>query len=552
MSGHDIFEALLFIPHGYCTVTMAFERTSTSRGQKYRQLVENRWDPELKQSRTHVIKHLGKVIEKDGKEILQPSPLKIDDVVRAYPVGKLALFWKQIQELNIQKAVSKPFGEDGKKVSNGIIILALNQLTGRKPLTKLDSWIKEGPLERWMSISDKKLTKDYFLTALDRISGDYDEIHFSHANSIQKNLTKGWRKVVGKEPERYLFFHDITRILWNGGKKNKYAENGHGQLSGRLHIGFGLVVSKDNYMPILGYPVRGSHHDTTTVKETINNLKGSDMKNITLVWDRGFVSKKNVDLARKSDLHVISAGVKSNSDVIDLISKYNDHEIEQRNNIMRMSKDKGIYIKDDIEELYGQECKVVVAIDPQKKDHARVSRDLLLHALETETDKKIIKSLKKGLKPLVIPSRGRRGYRIDIVEEDIARRCDGRSLFFCTDKKMSAEEIVRTYFQKDIVEKAFRHLKGNACLSPVRYQLPGRIESYLSVVNFIAYEIIAGVLWKLRQNNTTVSYDELMTEADKIYEVQMTSKGKNVYRWTHMTKPVENLFKPYSIIDLQA
>jgi len=44
-------------------------------------------------------------------------------------------------------------------------------------------------------------------------------------------------------------------------------------------------------------------------------------KNITLIWDRGFVSKKNVDLARKSNLHLISAGVNSISDVIDLISR---------------------------------------------------------------------------------------------------------------------------------------------------------------------------------------------------------------------------------------
>lgn len=550
MSGHVKTTQTLFIVPRHCTVTMSYERTSTSRGHKYRQLVESVWVPEKKQSRIKVIKHLGKVIEKDGKEILKPSPLKVDSIDKAYPVGKLAVYWNLAKEFNIYDSIAKPFSDDGDDVSTGILILSLNQLLGRKSLTKLGPWVSNGPLNRWLNIKKKQLTKDYFLSALDSISYNADDVLFSHANTLQRNLTNGWRNVIGNDPKRFFFFHDITRIKWNGGK-NFYAEPGHGKQSGRMHLGFGLVVSKDNFMPVMGYPVRGSHHDTTTVTETIDNLNKSNMKNITLVWDRGFVSRNNIKLARSSKMHVLSAGVRSNNDVIDWISRYSDHDIERRENIMRMAKDKGIYLKENTGDLYGQECKIVVTIDPLKKNHSRVDRDLLLHELEHETDKKTIARLKKGLKPLVTPSRGRRGYTIDTEEEDLARNCDGRSLFFSTDTKMSGEDIVKTYFQKDYVEKAFRHLKGNACLSPVRYQLPGRIESYLSVVNFIAYELIAGVLWKLRQYKSEISYEELMHEADKIYEIEMTSKGKKVYRWTHMTKDVEKIFKPYGITKLQ-
>lgn len=529
---------------------MSYERTSTSRGQKYRQLVESRWDPEKKQARTRVIKHLGKVIEKDGEEILKPSPLKIDRIDKAWPIGKLAVYWNLAKEFNIRDSLAKLFGEDGNDVATGILLLSLNQLIGRKSLTKLGSWVSDSPLNRWLNIKQKRLTKDYFLSALDSISYEEDSVLLSHSNTLQRNLTNGWRNVIGNDPERYLFFHDITRIKWNGGRRF-YAEPGHGKQSGRMHIGFGLIVSKANYMPIMGYPVRGSHHDTTTVKETIDNLNRSNMTNITLVWDRGFVSKNNIKLARSSNMHVLSAGVRSNNDVIDWISKYKDQDIERRDNIMRMAKNKGIYFKEEMGDIYGQECKIVVTIDPLKKNHSRVDRDLLLHTLEREKNKKTIARLKKNLKPLVTPSRGRRGYVIDVEEEELARKCDGRSLFFCTDTRMSGEEIVRTYFQKDYVEKAFRYLKKEACLSPLRYQKPGRVEAYLSVVNFIAYELIAGVLWKLRNAKCEINFEELMYEADKIYEVEMTSKGKKIYRWTHMTKEVEKLFKPYGINELR-
>ena len=73
---------------------MSFYRTTTSRGNKYRQLVESKWDKEKKQSRIHFIKHVGTIIEKDGKEELIPSQIKFDSIDRSYPVGKLAFFWK--------------------------------------------------------------------------------------------------------------------------------------------------------------------------------------------------------------------------------------------------------------------------------------------------------------------------------------------------------------------------------------------------------------------------------------------------------------------------
>jgi transposase len=512
--------------------------------------VESRWDPVKKQPRVHVIKHLGTVIDIDGKEILKPSPLRIDSVDHAYPVGKLAVYWKLAEELKIFDSVARSFIMKDEDTATGILLLALNQLIGRKSLTKLDSWVNHSPLVRWMDLDRKNLTKDYFLSALDSVSEDRDSEMTSHSNLIQHNLSLAWRKVIGREPEKYLFFQDITRIRWNGGK-NYYAENGHGATNGRPHIGFGLIVSKDNYMPVIGYPVRGSHHDTTTMLETINNFKKHNFKNITLVWDRGFVSEKNIHLARENKMHVLSAGVKTNNEVIDWISKYSDDEIERWENMMYMSKDKIIYHKEEMGELYGQKCKIAITLDPPKRNRSRAARDILLHTLDTKPSGKEVSKLKKKLKPLVVPAKGRRGFMIDDKEEALARKCDGRSLFFSTDRRMSGEEIVRTYFQKDYIEKAFRFLRGNACLTPVRYQLPGRVEAYLSVVNFIAYELIAAVLWKLNKYKLKIGFDDLMEEADKIYEVEMTSKGEKVYRWTHMTDDVKKMFKPYHIIDLQ-
>ena len=145
---------------------MSFERTIVSGGNKYRQLVESRWDKEIKQSRINVIKHLGKIIEEGGEEKLIPSQLKIDTVDKAYLVGELALFWKDAEEFEVQKCISNVIVRDKNDTSMAILILTLSQLIGRKPLTRIGKWISETPIPRWTKINVNKLTKYYFFYSI--------------------------------------------------------------------------------------------------------------------------------------------------------------------------------------------------------------------------------------------------------------------------------------------------------------------------------------------------------------------------------------------------
>ncbi len=102
-----------------------------------------------------------------------------------------------------------------------------------------------------------------------------------------------------------------------------------------------------------------------------------NMKKITLVWDRGFVSKPNVRYAREKKFHVLSAGPHTSDEVLDWITRYDDDEIERRENILSLSKENGVYCKENIGSLYGFECKIVVMLDSQKRNRSRVERDLL-------------------------------------------------------------------------------------------------------------------------------------------------------------------------------
>ena len=116
---------------------------------------------------------------------------------------------------------------------------------------------------------------------------------------------------------------------------------------------------------------------------------------------------------------------------------------------------------------------------------------------------------------------------------------------------MQGKDIVKLYFQKDRAEKAFRYPKGDASLSPVRYQLPGRVEAYLSVVNFIAYEIIAAIMWKIDFHGMRISYEVLMGKLSGISEVVLVRKGKRIYRWTTVSQEMQKLLKLFDVMSLQ-
>jgi hypothetical protein len=43
-----------------------------------------------------------------------------------------------------------------------------------------------------------------------------------------------------------------------------------------------------------------------------------------------------------------------------------------------------------------------------------------------------------------------------------------------------------------------------------------------------------------------------MEKASKIFEVEFTSKGSKLYRWTHISKEDEKLFKPFNILSVRS
>ena len=58
-------------------------------------------------------------------------------------------------------------------------------------------------------------------------------------------------------------------------------------------------------------------------------------------------------------------------------------------------------------------------------------------------------------------------------------------------------EVVKKYFDKDMVERAFKHIKGILNLNPIRLWLENHVEGHIKIC-YLAYAILSLINFKLK------------------------------------------------------
>lgn len=527
---------------------MSFERTVTSRGHKYRQLVENYWDPVKQQSRTRVLEHLGPVVKgKNGKERLS---IRIDGIETARSAGHLALFHSIATRLHLQECIDEACPSEDGRVADAVLALVYNQLNGRKPLNAIGPWLDESPLGKWMDISGTGLTKDVLTSALNSICTVDGELTTRRTLAIQRLTTEAWQGQFGPDPPHYYFYYDVSKIRYNG-SRCPLARNGYGpSANGRPHVGLGLVTSRGSHFPVMALAIEGSVNDARTFTDMAAGLKAWDLDAVTLILDRGIMNAKSTRHARSAGFYVLGGLAEKANEVKDALRTWSDEEIERSTQVYLRPDEGELYYKAWAGKLFGQEGTLVLTLDPVRRMKERGARDRMLYELRHGAKKARTRELRRELGGVVVPSKGRKGWVIDEAAEGEARKADGRFLLFTTDPRLGPEEVVRAYHQRDEIEKAFRDLKGKASMSPIRYRLPNHVEPYLTVVCFLAYLERAAISWMLRKSRRKESIDQAIEIFKDIQEINLVRKGKRIPRWTNLSKKQTALVKVFGLDDL--
>ena len=103
----------------------------------------------------------------------------------------------------------------------------------------------------------------------------------------------------------------------------------------------------------------------------------------------------------------------------------------------------------------------------------------------------------------------------------------GYSLIFHT-TGLSETEVVKIYYEKDIVEKAFKELKSSINLHPIRKYRMSHIKAHIKIC-YMAYALLTFIQYKLRQKN--LSAVEALERLQSAYKVYLRSE-KERFSWS--------------------
>jgi transposase len=354
--------------------------------------------------------------------------------------------------------------------------LIYSQILDNNSINKLEKWLEVTEIPDILNLKDFSTQKLY--EEITNIS----DLNFG---KIEQNLFSIFQDFESIKDAAVI---DVTDTYFEGkkieGKRRKGKES-----KVRKLIQVGLAVSLKHGFPIFHKTYHGNLSDLQIFKDMTLSLKERGIK--SLIMDRGMLSISNLKILLKLELETISGlknGVKETKAIVKSINR---EEIYSYKNRVKL-KNTSVYIK-SFDFMSGT---LIVCYNPQLEWIKRES------SYEKEDDSEKTKYL-------------------------------GYSLIF-HNTKLDNKEVVKKYYEKDVVERAFKQMKGVLNLRPVRAWLKEHVESHVKIC-YISYAILAYMHYKLDEKFTVIDALEQLKYG---YKVKLYDKvNKNEWDLTVPLKP---------------
>lgn len=392
-----------------------------------------------------------------------------------------------------------------------------------KSVNRMEDWFVRTDLHNILAINDVSEEKLYH---------SLDSIDERNINVIQKKIFKSVMEVYCLQPKGYFF--DVTNVYFYG-TECSIAKKGHNK-EGSHHpqVQIGLAVTKQEGIPIFHKTFAGNVFDARTLQDFLVEFHDLNIENVTIVWDRGVTSEVNILDAKRAGFEVI-CGLAIKQDV----QRFVDKILNKKEDFMQLKN--RVRLKNTIlyctlqKYRYGSiNGQLVLCFNEEK---ARINKEKRIDQINKS------KELLQRKKPIseVIKKFFNDDFTINETAIQEAQQYDGYSVIFST-KNILAEEIIKPYFEKDKVEKAFRSLKSILGLKPIRHWLEERVKSHIFIC-YLSYLLISLLETKLKKIDISA-----ITALDKLttaYKVSLRNKkNKNEFeKIVTLSKEQETIIK---------
>ena len=316
--------------------------------------------------------------------------------------------------------------------------LAYSQLLEKMSIAKIEDWMKYTEIPDVLGIKIPSV-KELYESLADIAEDDFDKIN--------DNMFAVFESYENIKESAII---DVTDTYFSGTSFNiKRRKGKDGQISKLIQIG--LAVSFKNGFPIFHKKYHGNLSGMDIFKDMALELKNKGISSI--IMDRGMLSEENIKVALGLKFKIIAGMRKTSILIKDFISPIDRDEIYTIKNRVKL-KNTEVFIK-TYDYMKG---KLIVIYNPS------------------------LEVMKKSLN----------------FNKDLDSSLDvGYSLVY-HNTEYSSDEVIKNYFDKDMVERAFRHIKGVLNLRPIRVWLNNHIEGHIKIC-YLAYAILSLMNYKLKK-----------------------------------------------------
>jgi len=523
-----------------------------TNGTDYAYMSTSFWDKKKKASRTQMIcigkKDLktGKILynkrwkdlqqEEKQRELIEDESPQISSTVS---IGPTLLLEKITKQLGLQRSLLKGFDpESTKKLISFAWYLASS--------SSQRAYMAEGWMESHLCpCHDQPLTSPRISDLMHSISRD-----------MILSFFKSW---IQRSTDKEYLCIDITSVSSHG-VHNPYIEYGYNRDGEKLpQINIALLSGMDSEIPFYYEILPGSLHDVSSLPSFIAMLAKLGMKKIDLMMDKGFHSKKNLEILADQRLRFTMPVPKNGS----RIKNYIEHDrdlLELPQNIVYDDERTTVYGITHRTKINGKRIYYHIYMDTASKiDHVRkfntyilkLSRELQANDLQEEhsADYTAFFSVKET------PKRGRK-----VIWDQEAIRCQRDNFTgywsLVTNIESSAGNALTQYRKRDHVEKQFDTLKNMIEGNRLRIKDSVSAEAvvFLRFLSLIITERIRKILREtpinLKNENTKFwisryTVPEVFNRLESYTEVRFKHKYKPIH--PAMTKAQKEIFRIFEL-----
>lgn len=569
---------------------MASIQAKIHNGRKYWCIVESKRING--KPRSKVIKYLGTA------DSLLARLQKNQDVkkIKSFSHGGVAAFLSLAKKLDVVTTINKFTSSQreywvNQPIRNGLTsgITLLLASIGRicEPTSKRGwcMWAEKTSCSHLLRTSLSNLDSQHFWDLMDSIPED--AIEKIELEILQKVLTYYPLKAGTLFYDTTNFFtfinstNDRCDIAQRGKNKQKRDD--------LRQVGLALVVTQDNYIPLLHYTYQGNISDCKVFAKVINNIKKRmevlkmDISDHTIVFDRGCNSKKNLKKIEQLKLHYVGA----------LTPYHHKNLIEAADgnftNVHIKDSELGVYREK--REIWGEERTVLVFISEKlkagqlrgvyqslnkKRKHLRkIQRALSNPRSKKRTKEDLEKTIDKVLKGQFME--GLIDYELTELEKpNEFKKCRWLLTYSTNQKKISqledqfgfriimtsrheweSDKIIKTFHGQATVEGAFKNIKNpyHLAIKPGFHWTDQKIKIHYFIC-VLGY-LLSTLIWhKAKKNGFTGTLDNLLDSLNSVRLSQQLElsgergKPKVTYQLEEMSQEQESLLKGLNVHEI--